>query len=83
MPSYKKNSSIASNEEMMLIRETLELMVQDASYNTKPSFSANTERYPDNLIPFIDKHLDYLMTHKSVNPQQYISNLRLMTRLTR
>ena len=81
MSNYKNNTSFANSEEIAEVIESLEQMVQDDTYNTQSSFSANTEQYPDNLIPFVDKHVNYLMSHKGVNPQQYLSNLRLMTRL--
>lgn len=81
MPTHKKKSSFANDEEMIEFKTELALMVENNAYNTQPSFSANTERYPDNRIPFIDKHMNYLMSHKGIDSHQYISNLRLMTRI--
>ena len=59
----------------------LESMVADAAYNTEPTYSANTTLYPDHLIPFVDKHMQYLSQHPAVQIDHYISNLRLITRL--
>jgi hypothetical protein len=80
MPTYKKKSSFGSDTEMAEVRLALENMVKDNLYNTAAGFSPNTALYPDNIKPFIDKHMDYLLSHKGLNPQQYISNLRLMTK---
>jgi len=63
------------------IRKKLAAMLQDPSLNTKvSSFSANAELYPDGQIPFVDKHIAYLMNHPSLSHDQYLSNLRLMLR---
>lgn len=80
MPASKK-SSFDNDEQVAEIRAELELMVESTYYNTQPSFSANTERYPDSKIPFVEKHIEYLLSHKGLDPHQYISNLRLMTRI--
>lgn len=59
----------------------LQQMTTDDTYNTAASYSADTVAYPNNLIPFVDKHMNYLSMHQSTNPEHYIANLRLMTRL--
>ncbi len=76
----KKNDFFESEEGAVIVR-TLELMAKDATYNTTSSYSANSVLYPDNLIPFVDKHLNYLRTHPTTNPHYYVANLRLMTRI--
>jgi len=81
MPIYKKRSSFTDDTEMVEVQDMLSTMVGNSGYNTKPSFSADILRYPDNQIPFIDKHMSYLMTHKGINAQHYIANLKLMTRI--
>lgn len=63
------------------IKGILAQMDKDTIYNTEPSYSANGDKYPDHSMPFVDKHMNYLRTHPSIDPQQYISNLRLMTRI--
>ncbi|MDB5186350.1 MAG: hypothetical protein JWL85_873 [Candidatus Saccharibacteria bacterium] len=80
MPLAKKTRSL-SIEESAEIEATLRLMTQDIKYNTESSYSANGELYPDNSISFVDKHLNYITKHPSIDPQHYLSNLRLMTRL--
>lgn len=63
------------------ISDALDAMENDSSYNTTSAYSANIERYPDNIMPFKDKHLTYIKSHKITNPNQYISNLKLMTKI--
>lgn len=61
------------------VREKLQAMEQNPLLNVSPpSFSANVELYPDGQIPFVEKHIAYLLDHPAVNPDQYLSNLRLM-----
>lgn len=79
MPNPK--NSYKSEEEMAEIRQILEAMAADAGYSTEHSYRADSDKYPGNTISFADKHMDYLMTHKGVDPKHYVSNLRLMTRV--
>lgn len=81
MATLKKRINFANTEEGVAIEHKLQLMFADKLYNTKSSFSTNSVLYPDGQIPFVDKHMNYLCSHPSVNPQHYLSNLRLMTRL--
>lgn len=61
------------------VREKLEAMENDPLlHSVKSTYNANSELYPDNQMPFRDKHYDYLLKHPDVNPDQYLSNLRLM-----
>lgn len=83
MAAYKKRPDFITSEEGIRVEAILNLMVLDDTYVTRPSFSADTEKYSNNLIPFIDKHMAYLRDHPSTNPNHYISNLKLMTRLRR
>lgn len=57
---------------------TLEEMEQDTKFITKDGYSPDAIRYPDNRIPFVDVHMNYLKSHKHVDPKNYLSNLRLM-----
>jgi len=81
MATLKKRVSFFDSAEGTAIEEILVLMTKDTAYNTETSYSANTVQYPDNLIPFVDKHMHYLNTHPAIDPRHYISNLRLMTRI--
>lgn len=81
MPTYKKKPDFFSSEEGLLAFRVLEAMVGDDKYHTEAGYSANSVLYPNNLIPFVDKHMLYLRNHPSIDPQQYIANLRLMTKI--
>jgi len=62
------------------VRERLQAMEADPLFNTPSSYSANGELYPDHQIPFVEKHLDYLMNHPKLDSRQYLANLRLMVK---
>jgi hypothetical protein len=81
MSTTKKRADFLTSEEGLYAKETLINMVSDSKYNTQASYSADAIKYPDNVIPFVDKHLKYLIEHQSVNLEHYLSNLRLMTRV--
>lgn len=80
MPTLKRKVNFFESEEGIEIADTLRLMAEDLAFNTASSYSANTVLHPDNLISFVEKHMNYLNTHPAINPREYISNLRLMTR---
>jgi hypothetical protein len=81
MPYVKKKNNFFDSQEGYETKRVLEAMVEDGRYNTASSYSAKIETYPDNLMPFVDKHMEYLNAHPSTNPSHYLANLRLMTRL--
>lgn len=81
MPVYKKRPDFFTSEEGLLTQETLRAMMTDVNYHTDSSYSANTALHSDNLVSFVDKHMSYLRDHPSTDPRQYLSNLRLMTRI--
>lgn len=80
MATYKKRPNFFDSEEGVAALAALQSMVADSRYYTEPSYSSNVMLYPDNLIPFIDKHMCYLRDHPSTEPRHYISNLRLKTK---
>lgn len=56
----------------------LRSMEQDKEYKTDSTYSPSSK---DGCLLFIDKHMNYLATHKSVNSMQYISNLKLIAKI--
>lgn len=80
MANVKKRVDFYVSEEGLEIEQILNDMTTNALYNTNASYSANSNSYPNNLIPFTEKHMQYLNTHPNVNPRHYISNLRLVTK---
>ncbi len=81
MSTYKRKADFFETPEGKEVEQTLYLMVADTTYNTNASYSANTTVYPNNKIPFVAKHMDYLRNHPTTDPRHYISNLRLITRI--
>jgi hypothetical protein len=63
------------------VMHELQAMLQDNSYRTLPGYSIDSETYPDNNVPFIESHVNYLRKHPQVNPAHYLSNLRLMLKI--
>ena len=81
MPTYKKRPDFFISEDGKAAFDELTAMAADKAYHTKSSYTANTKEYSDNLIPFVDKHMAYLRDHPNTNCRQYLSNLRLITKL--
>ena len=81
MANVKTRTGFAETEKGKEIRHKLWLLTEDNQYNTSSSYSANELLYPDNLMPFIDKHMNYLINHPMLDPDTYMSNIKLLTRL--
>ncbi len=78
MPTSRTRAKLSSYIQEPEIRHQLQLMYDDKSFLTVPGYSIDTETYPDNKVPFIESHIDYLKKHPQVNPEHYLSNLHLM-----
>ena len=59
------------------IRTVLRGMMKSREFNTTSTYSPSSE----GPLSFEDKHMLYLSQHTSTNPQHYLSNLRLITRI--
>ena len=81
MPTAKKRPDLYTSEEGAKIEEALKKMATDIGYSTIDTYSANADAHPDHLVSFVDKHMAYLQSHPSVDPDHYLANLRLMTRV--
>jgi hypothetical protein len=81
MATNKRQADFVDSEEGQQIKRELLAMLQNEQYSTESSYSTNGDLYPDNLRPFIDKHMHYLTSHPSVDPAHYLANLRLITRV--
>ena len=66
------------SHEGIAVYEELLKMVEDDAYNTTSTYSPSSE---NGDLLFIDKHMSYLCSHAGVIPTQYISNLRLITKV--
>ena len=83
MPTIKKRADFYKSEEGEQVATELRTMVSDSIYMTTPTYSANTTLYPGNVVTFVEKHMKFLSEHQEVNITQYMSNLRLMSRIRR
>lgn len=66
------DSEVAAN-----IRKSLERMLNDVTFNTASTYSSTMEE----RLSFIDTHMKYLSEHPKLDPEHYLSNLRLKTRV--
>ncbi len=66
------------SEAGQAIYDELIAMVNDEGYNTTSTFSPGAE---NGSLLFVDKHMNYLCSHLDVNANQYLSNLRLITKV--
>lgn len=80
MATLSKRAQQLCSAEGDEIRRILREMSEDSNYITEPSYTSNSALYPNNLIPFEEAHMEYLIKHADVNPAYYLSNLRLMLR---
>lgn len=80
MAVLSKRAQQLGSSEGDAIRRVLREMSEDSNYITEPSYTSDTDLYPNNLIPFEEAHMAYLIKHADVNPAHYLSNLRLMLR---
>lgn len=71
-----RTQQFLDSERATEIREELNKMMEDPKFNTRASYSAVL----NGDIDFVDKHMNYLSSHLTVDPDQYLSNLRLITR---
>lgn len=81
MATSSKKTKFFDSVEGEEVKQMLKDMVKDKGYNTDSSYSANSDLYPDSQIPFVDKHVNYINNHPSLDPHHYLANLRLMTRV--
>lgn len=63
------------------VKAQLIAMKNDTRFKTESIYTANGVAYPDNQLPFVDKHMNYLQSHPAVDPEQYLANLRLISRV--
>lgn len=76
----EKTGKVSFMIELLSIKEitaTLQKYADDPAMHSDATYSPNANDYPDNKLPFVEYHLHYLRTHKLVNPDHYLSNLRL------
>lgn len=71
-----KTQRFLESEAAKDIKSELTRMMEDPKFNTRASYSAIL----NGDIQFDEKHMNYLSSHLGVDPSQYMSNLRLITK---
>lgn len=67
-----------NSEKGKLLREELVMMVNDSAYNThtyQHGIESDEQR-------FVEKHMNYMSQFPAMDHWQYISNVKLMTKIT-
>ncbi len=78
----KSSASVKmSVDEEAEVLATLRAMEADEKYNTPSRYSSNTALYPNNLITFSALHIAYIRKYPETNPQQYLQNLKMITKV--
>ena len=68
--------AFSESEQGMLIRQELVKMAKSKEYNTVSSYSL----VDPNGLSFVEKQMKYMSQYPNMNHQQYLSNLKVMTK---
>lgn len=65
------------SEEGIELRRELTGMAESKDYNTRTMYSTSEK----DGMSFVDKHMKYMSLYPNLNCQQYVQNLKLMTKI--
>ncbi len=71
-----RTKAFSESERGITLRNTLLEMVENKLYNTATSYSTTDA----NGLSFVEKHMKYMSQYPNLNCEQYISNLKLMSK---
>lgn len=77
---YTKKQDFFDTPEGKEIEATLKYISSSEDYVTSSSYNPNGELYMNNSMTFLEKHMAYIRNHPKVNPEQYVSNLKISSR---
>lgn len=83
MATTKRRNDFVNTDEGIAVKQQLLAIAENETYNTGSSYSTDADLYPDNQIPFVDKHMNYLINHPQLDAQKYLANVKLMSRIRR
>lgn len=72
-----RTKQFLESEQGALLRIELVNMTKSRKYNTRSMYSTLDK----DGITFVDKHMKYMSMYPSLNCAQYVSNLKLMTKI--
>ncbi|HSH55886.1 MAG TPA: hypothetical protein VK983_03605 [Candidatus Limnocylindrales bacterium] len=78
MAATKSRANFLSTPDGVRISDLLDKMVADVKYNTQATYSVTGA---GNLKSFTTKHVQYLIANPGLDPDMYLANLRMMTRV--
>ena len=78
MTNAQSRLKFLASDELVVIRQTLLDIAADPHYNTKSVYT--TAEQPESSV-FVEKHIAYMSNNLNITPEQYLSNLRLRTRI--
>ncbi len=76
LSSNQYKAQFLASEDAQTVRLELERMMESAQYSTHTFYTP-----ADATQSFVDKHLHYLSEHPKLKATEYLSNLRLMTKV--
>lgn len=79
MTNAQSKQAFIESAEGIELRKQLETMVKSPHYNTRV-YTLASDNDGSN---FIDKHMNYMSTHRTIDHMQYISNIKLMTKIVK
>lgn len=78
MTNAQSKLKFLASDEAETFRKDLLAMTEDPCFNTESVYT--TVDSPESVI-FVEKHIAYLSNNLNITPEQYLSNLRLRTRI--
>ena len=78
MTNAQGRMKFLASDEAAVIRQELLDMAEDPQFNTKSVYT--TVDSPESAL-FVEKHMAYMSNNLSINPEDYLANLKLRTRL--
>ncbi len=79
MANAQSRQAFIKSEKGVALRAELEAMVKSRKYNTR-LYSLTSD---PKGVHFIEKHMTYMSSYLTMDHMQYVSNLRLMTKITK
>jgi len=72
-----RNRKFFESEKAVHLREVLVNMTESDKYRTRSMYSTLDK----NGLTFVDKHMNYMSQYPNIDHDQYVLNLKLMTKI--